>query len=99
MEGLTADRLDNWSVGLSADRLECWSVGLTADRTDGWSVGLLADRSDGWLVGLLVAFHLANLANLRPRSSDEVSLSSANGGLSGLVMPCFALFCEMEGKT
>jgi hypothetical protein len=84
-------------------------VGLLADRSDGWSVGLLADRSDGWSVGLTAAFLLANL---RPISSDEVSLSSANDGLTGLVegwsvgfsadrsdglvVPCFALFCILS---
>ena len=39
-------------------------------------------RSDGWWVGLTAAFLLANL---RPIYSDEVSRSSANGGLTGLV--------------
>jgi hypothetical protein len=57
-------------------------VDLLADRSDAWSVGLLANRLDGWWVGLMAAFLLANL---RPKSSDEVSLSSANGGLTGLV--------------
>jgi hypothetical protein len=52
---------------------------LMGSSLEGLLVGLTAGRLEGLLVGLMAAFLLANL---RPGSSDDVSLSSAIGGLT-----------------
>jgi len=91
----------------SSDESGKLSMGLSADWSEGWSVGLSANRSEGWSVGLL-----ANRLEGWSVGLSDVSLSSANGGLSGflegwlvgfsadrsdgLVVPCFALFCLLS---
>jgi hypothetical protein len=69
------------SLKTESDRSEVWSVGLSADRSEVWSVGLSADRSEVWSVGLS-----ADRSEVWSVGLSAVSLSSANGGLTGLVL-------------
>ena len=67
---------------------------------EGLSMGLTAGRLEGLSVGLTAAFLLANL---RPGSSDDVSMSSAIGGLtligSTLVSESMGLTLGMEDEA
>jgi hypothetical protein len=73
---------------------------LMGSSLEGLSMGLTAGRLEGLSVGLTAAFLLANL---RPGSSDNVSMSSAIGGLtligSTLVSESMGLTLGMEDEA